>query len=133
MKNFLLGVVTACAFLLLETATGHTADYGTGLICDTQKQVEQFVQAFDESKNAQASLYAVNSLYAGTNNVCAVGTVSFDVMKIVSRLKGGSVEVAQVTVYGVVVGMIGEHEPVVSKFPQPVVQYTMFKAKGIPI
>jgi hypothetical protein len=66
--------VTLLSVLLSFSARAQNVEVGTGIVCDTQKQMERFVALFQE--DAEAAVKAVNT-EENDPNACVVGTIAF--------------------------------------------------------
>lgn len=130
--NFIAKILLAVCFLGVLPAGAQ--EVGTGLVCNTQKQVEQYVAAFGETHSGEQSLFRVNSLYEGEKNVCAVSPVAFERKKTVNTISGygGTYDIVEILVVGIPVGRIAG-EVVVNGFAKPETQYTLFRVKGFDI
>lgn len=109
------------AFLLSFPAAGKAqeAQIGTGLVCDTARQVERFVSLLKD--NARDALAAVNS-EAGDPDACVVGTIVFVAGKGGAQIphENGPFKVVEVLVLGL-------GTPSGLRQIQPVVWYTVIK------
>ena len=127
---------TALMFLALsspglvaaEDATPDTTEIevGSGLVCDTQAQVERYVQLFRGDPVAAAN--AVNA-EVGREEACAFGTVAFVRGAEVARLQDNEdkpVKVAEILVIG-----IGTWDGMMKI--DPVRWYTLFPSNDIQI
>lgn len=111
----------ALLLLVLSFPTGATAqqvEVGTGIICDTQKQVERFVSEFTTT---EATLQAIN---ADNTNACGVLPVAYIRGEKVSQVRNtkGTYDVVAIIVVGVVTQIGLQHTP-------PMHQYTLFQVK----
>jgi hypothetical protein len=66
--------VTLLSVLLCFSARAQNVEVGTGIVCDTQKQMERFVALFHD--DAEAAVKAVNA-EENDPNACVVGTIAF--------------------------------------------------------
>ena len=66
--------VPLLSLLTCFPAQAQKIEIGTGIFCDTQKQVERFVALFDG--NAEAAINAVN-VEEKRAGACVVGTIAF--------------------------------------------------------
>lgn len=121
MRNLLLGVLLGACLLLLENATARPAELGTGLICDTQKQIEDVVALASESRNFPASLEKVNN----GANVCGVAPVVYIRHETVATIRtpDGRRDIVRITVVGLVM-------PYGVQQVSPLEQFTLFAVKG---
>jgi len=113
-------IVALLMALLPSVALAQEVHVGTGLICDTQAQVEQFVALSNEGVATEAAVERIN---AGTNG-CAVLAVAYIRGDRVGevRTKQGLAEVVHIIVVGVNVGMGWVRGP-------PLAQFTLFLTK----
>jgi hypothetical protein len=66
--------VSLLSVLLCFSAQAQNVEVGTGIVCDTQKQMERFVVLYHE--DAQAAVDAVNA-EEDDPNACAFGTIAY--------------------------------------------------------
>jgi hypothetical protein len=66
--------VTLLSVLLCFSARAQNVEVGTGIVCDTQKQMERFVALYHD--DAEAAVKAVNT-EENDPNACVVGTIAF--------------------------------------------------------
>jgi hypothetical protein len=66
--------VTLLSVLLCFSARAQNVEVGTGIVCDTQKQMERFVALFHD--DAEAAVKTVNA-EENDPNACVVGTIAF--------------------------------------------------------
>jgi hypothetical protein len=66
--------VALLSMLLCFSAWAQKIEVGTGIVCDTQKQMERFVALFHE--DAEAAVKAVNA-EEDDPNACVVGTIAY--------------------------------------------------------
>ena len=66
--------VTLLSVLLCFSARAQNVEVGTGIVCDTQKQMERFVALFHD--DAESAVKAVNA-EENDPNACVVGTIAF--------------------------------------------------------
>ena len=66
--------VTLLSVLLCFPARAQKVEVGTGIVCDTQKQMERFVALFHD--DAEAAVKAVNA-EEDDPNACVVGTLAY--------------------------------------------------------
>ena len=85
IKNLALGVVLAACFLVLD-AHAQEVQIGTGILCDTKAQAEQFVALNDELGDNNVALQQVND-EAKQANACAVATVAYIVVEEVGKVQ----------------------------------------------
>jgi hypothetical protein len=80
-----------------ESDETPTARYGTGLICDTAEQVEQFVALTKTEGDLSAAIEAVNSA-VGNPQACGVATIRFVAEEEVQH--AGTFKIVRVLVVG---------------------------------
>jgi hypothetical protein len=85
--------------MLSSPSRAHKIEVGTGVFCDTQKQVERFVAVFDG--DARAALNVVNAEEKDPT-ACVLGTVGFIRGSEVAaaRSRSGSYQIVEVLVVG---------------------------------
>jgi hypothetical protein len=66
--------VALLSVALCFSARAQEVEVGTGVVCDTQKQMERFVSLLDG--DAEAAVQAVNA-EAGDPNACVTGTIAY--------------------------------------------------------
>jgi hypothetical protein len=66
--------VALLSVLLCFSARAQKVEVGTGIVCDTQKQMERFVALFQGE--AEAAVKAVNT-EENDPNACVVGTIAY--------------------------------------------------------
>ena len=66
--------VALLSVLLCFSARAQKVEVGTGIVCDTQKQIERFVALFHE--DAEAAVKAVDA-EEDDPNACVVGTIAY--------------------------------------------------------
>jgi hypothetical protein len=83
-----------------EGAQDHRVEIGTGIVCDTQRQMERFVALFDG--NADAAVKAVNA-EENDPNACVFGTIAFvrgpDIAT--ARTQSATFQIVRVIVVGI--------------------------------
>jgi hypothetical protein len=86
--------------LLCFSARAQEVEVGTGIVCDTQKQMDRFVVLFDG--DAKAAVKAVNT-EAGDPNACVFGTIAYirgpDIAT--ARTQNATFQIVQVLVVGI--------------------------------
>lgn len=102
-------------------AVAMAQETGQGLVCDTQKNIEDIVALANESRNFQASLEKVNN----GGSACGVIPVVFIRHETVAtvRTADGLRDIVRITVIGLVM------QYGVQRIA-PLEQFTLFKAKG---
>ena len=109
------------ALLVCFPSKGEAQEVGTGLICDTKAQVEQFVKLSNEGVANEAAIGRINADGQG----CAILSVAYlrgdKVGEI--RTKSGGAEIFAIVVVGVNPGMGW-----IRGAPLP--QFTLFLIKG---
>jgi hypothetical protein len=79
-KTMKCGIITVAVSAVLASAitwaTAQEARHGTGLICDTAEQVEQFVALTKTESDLSAVIEAVNTA-VGNPQACGVATIRF--------------------------------------------------------
>jgi hypothetical protein len=66
--------VALLSVLLCSSVQAREVEVGTGIVCDTQKQMERFVALFHE--DADAAVKAVNT-EEDDPNACVLGTIAY--------------------------------------------------------
>jgi hypothetical protein len=66
--------IALLSLLLCSPALAQKIEVGTGIFCDTQKQVERFVALFDG--DARAAMNAVNA-EENDSTACVMGTIAY--------------------------------------------------------
>lgn len=122
IKNFALGIFAACALTL--TVHAQEVQIGTGILCDTKAQAEQFVAFVNELKDNDAALQQVND-EAKQANACAVATVAYIVLGEAGTVqsKDGLLSIVSILVVGAPVN--GRWQQV-----QPAPQFTLLIVPG---
>lgn len=133
MKTFSLALVLVAA--LAAPAHGQDVEVGTGLICNTAAQIEEYVVAAGEAKSQMgnapareiiaAALAAVNAKHQDEPNACGAGSIAYMRGKTVKVIDtpSGPREIAEIIVVG------AASSQGVRSLP-PTKQFTMFKPKG---
>ena len=122
------GIATLIGSLLILVVAlpAMAQEIGTGLLCNTQAQVEKVVALTQETHSLQATLAVVNAETPDEKNVCGVATVAYIKGKTVKagvRSIDGVRDIVEITVVGYVVnGLV--------VFLPPTIQYTLFASKG---
>lgn len=124
-KRELLGVlacVLACAFILTAARAQQIA---TGLICDTQAELEAIVAKVNETSNLETALAKVNVAHPAKNHACGIGRVAFFKGKTnkTSQTVDGLRDIVEITV---VAGVTPDGVRAI----RPVEQFTLFKSEG---
>jgi hypothetical protein len=92
--------VALLSVLLCFSARAQKVEIGTGIVCDTQKQMERFVALFRE--DAEAAVKAVNA-EEGDPNACVVGTIAYvrgpDIAT--ARTQSATFQIVRVLVIGI--------------------------------
>jgi hypothetical protein len=92
--------VTLLSVLLCFSARAQNVEVGTGIVCDTQKQMERFVALFHD--DAEAAAKAVNA-EENDPNACVVGTIAFvrgpDIAT--ARTRNATFQIVRVLVVGI--------------------------------
>jgi hypothetical protein len=92
--------VTLLSVLLSFSARAQNVEVGTGIVCDTQKQMERFVALFHD--DAEAAVKAVNA-EENDPNACVVGTIAFvrgpDIAT--ARTQNATFQIVRVLVVGI--------------------------------
>lgn len=92
--------VTLLSVLLCFSARAQNVEVGTGIVCDTQKQMERFVALFHD--DAEAAVKAVNA-EENDPNACVVGTIAFvrgpDIAT--ARTRNATFQIVRVLVVGI--------------------------------
>jgi hypothetical protein len=92
--------VTLLSVLLTFSARAQNVEVGTGIVCDTQKQMERFVALFHD--DAEAAVKAVNA-EENDPNACVVGTIAFvrgpDIAT--ARTQNATFQIVRVLVVGI--------------------------------
>jgi hypothetical protein len=115
-------ILTLAAFLLgIHKANGQEVETGTGLICDTKPQVEQFLSLQKSGVPTETAIEEINQ----GGNACAIASVAYLRHERVGEApaRQGRVEIVRVTIVGVFNGLFwirGNHFP----------QFTIFMLKG---
>jgi hypothetical protein len=92
--------VALLSVLLCFSARAQKVEVGTGIVCDTQKQMERFVALFHE--DAEAAVKAVNA-EEDDPNACVFGTIAFvrgpDIAT--ARTQNATFQIVRVLVVGI--------------------------------
>jgi hypothetical protein len=92
--------VALLSVLLCFSAQAQKVEVGTGIVCDTQKQMERFVALFHE--DAEAAVKAVNA-EEDDPNACVFGTIAFvrgpDIAT--ARTQNATFQIVRVLVVGI--------------------------------
>jgi hypothetical protein len=92
--------VALLSVLLCLSARAQKIEVGTGIVCDTQKQMERFVALFHE--DAEAAVKAVDA-EEGDPNACVVGTIAYvrgpDIAT--TRTQNATFQIVRVLVVGI--------------------------------
>jgi hypothetical protein len=67
-------LVSLLSVLLCLSAQAQNVEVGTGIVCDTQREMERFIVLFHE--DAEAAVNAVNAEEADPN-ACVFGTIAY--------------------------------------------------------
>ena len=130
-KTIKCGVIAAAVSVVLAGAITWTAAqeiqeapdarYGSGLICDTAEQAEQFIALTKTKGDLSAAIAAVNSA-AGNPQACGVATIRFV----------GEEEVQQAGTFKIVRVLVVGFNDGVKWFPvqPPHFQFTIFDPAG---
>ncbi len=92
--------VALLSVLLCFSARAQKVEVGTGIVCDTQKQMERFVALFHGEEEA-----AVKAVNAEENdpNACIVGTIAYirgpDI--VTARTQNATFQIVRVLVVGI--------------------------------
>jgi hypothetical protein len=91
--------VTALSSLLSTPSQAHRIEVGTGVFCDTQRQVERFVAVF--SGDDQAALNIVNA-EENDPTACVLGTAAFIRGAEITTARGrsGTYHIVEVLIVG---------------------------------
>jgi len=91
--------VAALSLLLSIPSRAHNIEVGTGVFCDTQKQMERFVAVFDG--DAQTAVNAVNA-EENDPTACVFGTIAFirGPEAATARSRSGTYHIVRVIVVG---------------------------------
>ncbi len=97
--SYTLGIALL-SLLLCFPAPAQQIEVGTGIFCDTQKQVERFVALFDG--DARAAMNAVNA-EESVPTACVGGTIAFirGPEIATARTKNGTFHIVRVLVVGI--------------------------------
>jgi hypothetical protein len=107
--------------LIYAPARAHEVETGPILVCDTQKQVERYVQLFDG--NPQVAISSVNA-EANDQNACAMVDVAY--------VQGPPLELARSKSHAfrvVPIVVVGMNRPTGFQRLQPVLVFTLVKVK----
>jgi hypothetical protein len=92
--------VALLSVLLCFSVRAQKVEVGTGIVCDTQKQMERFVALFHE--DAEAAVKAVNA-EEDDPNACVFGTIAFvrgpDIAT--ARTQNATFQIVRVLVVGI--------------------------------
>jgi hypothetical protein len=92
--------VALLSVLLCFSARAQKVEVGTGIVCDTQKQMERFVALFDG--DPEAAVKAVNT-EVGDPNACVFGTIAYvrgpDIAT--ARTQNATFQIVRVLVVGI--------------------------------
>ena len=120
--TFYAAIIGAATIIAVSGYRAHAQEVGTGILCDTQAEAAQFASLAD--KGGQAALDKVNA-GAKSDTACMAAQVVFLRGKTVQTVINGdgAIDIVEVTVVGTATaqGLVPT---------QPVVQYTLFQAKG---
>lgn len=123
----IIGLVLGLALAVGTACAEQPPEIGTGLLCDTPAQVEQYLDLVNQGATGQAALAVVNE--NKTPVACAVAPVAFIREEAIKEktVKGQVVEITKVTVIGGVQQVEGVN--IIQHVP-PTPQYTMFRKPG---
>lgn len=112
-------LLVAIAVTFPVAVVAQDVEVGTGLICDTQAQVERFVSDFNGNPDA-----AITAINGESPNACGVVSVAFVRGQEVSTVRNaqGTFKVTEILVVGVVTPMGFQAVP-------PLPQFTIFLTK----
>jgi hypothetical protein len=92
--------VSLLSVLLCFSAQAQNVEIGTGIVCDTQRQMERFVALFHE--DAEAAVNAVNA-EEDDPNACVFGTIAYvrgpDIAT--TRTQNATFQIVRVLVVGI--------------------------------
>jgi hypothetical protein len=119
--NLIVRLLALALLLSFRPAIAEDAQTGTGLICDTQAQVSEYVKQATHLNDQQAALEVVNET---TPSACGIAAVAFFPGKVVGTVQTpkGLYDILEVTV---VAGFDGQWHPI-----PPAEQYTLVRSKG---
>jgi hypothetical protein len=129
------GAIALAAFVmfapsLTRATTGQgavetsKAQSGTGLICDTEEQVEQFIARIGTESDVSAAIDAVNAA-AGNPSACAVAEIQFVAEEEVRHI--GTFRIVRVLVVG-----LNDGEKWFAVQP-PHFQFSIFNPDGVDV
>jgi len=112
------------AFLTAFVVSGAKAreiELGTGVVCDTQAQIERFAQLSDNSGELEAKLHTIN---ADAPYACALMEVAYYRGKSHGQLHtaAGTVEVVEILVVGFKYGTWNQLTPTIQWTIFPVIE-----------
>jgi citrate lyase beta subunit len=92
--------VSLLSVLLCFSAQAQNVEVGTGIVCDTQRQMERFVVLYHE--DAQAAVNAVNA-EEDDPNACAFGTIAYvrGPEVATTRTRSATFQIVRVLVVGI--------------------------------
>lgn len=119
--NLVVRLLALTLLFSFRPAVAQETQTGTGLICDTQAQISEYVKQATYLNNREAALEVVNKT---TPKACGIAAVAFFPSKVVGTVQTpkGLYDILEITV---VAGFDGQWHP----FP-PVEQYTLVRSEG---
>jgi len=119
--NLIVRFLALALLLSFRPAMAQDMQTGTGLICDTQAQVSEYVRQATHLNNREAALEVVNKT---APNACGIAAVVYLPGKVVGTLQTpkGLYDILEITV---VAGFDGQWHPI-----SPTEQYMLIAPKG---
>lgn len=118
--TILVLAIIALGLTCASSAGAGEIESGTGLICDSKEQVEQFLKLQNSGTSSEAAIEEIN----GDTNACAIASVAYARVETAgsARSRQGMVNIVLITIVAVHNGAFWVRGP-------PFAQYTMFLSK----
>jgi hypothetical protein len=122
--NLVIRLLALMLLLSFRPAVAQETQTGTGLICDTQSQISEYVKQATHLNNREAALEVVNKT---APKACGIAAVAFFPGKVVGMVQTpkGLYDIVEITV---VASFDGQWHPI-----PPTEQYTLVRSKGAAI